>query len=112
MLDLLTHELQKGRGAIIVFVQGRTNVIEHKGDDKFLDNHKYRQICVAADLIKDPFLVVVEKRELFNSSQRFGHEPLCKIEFLIAADNVLNTPINLLRRGERFPVIVSTGRIV
>src|SRR4249919_1399042 len=85
-------------------------MIENVWHDKFLNDDKDRQVGVAADLVKDPFLVIVEERELLYSSQRFGHEPLCKIEFFIAADNVLDTPINFLRCSQRVLIVIGPDR--
>jgi len=44
-----------------------------------LNDHEDRKVCVAADLIQDPFLVSVEKRKLVDSCERLRHEPFREI---------------------------------
>jgi hypothetical protein len=45
-------------------------------------------------LIKNAFLVSVEKREFLDASERFRHEWLREVEALLSADDVLNAPMN------------------
>jgi len=67
----------------------------------FLDKAKHRQICMSLDLIERPLFVLIEKIESLYSCQRLGHEPINKIELFIAADDVFDPPVDLLRRDDR-----------
>ena len=96
VLGFLARELQIGAGAQIVRIQLRARMVHDEGQDELFDQPEHVEIAVAADLVEDPLLASAQEAELVHAGERFRHEPPAEIQPMLAADNIVDLPVNAL----------------
>ena len=105
----LAREFQERAGAVVLAVDVGPRVVEHEGQDEFLDQTEDRQIGVAADLVQHAFFGGREEIHLFDAREAFGHERFREIERLAFADQVFDAPGDALGAAEHVLEIVVVG---
>ena len=100
MLGLLARELQERPAARIVGREPGPSVVEQERQNELLDQAEEIEIAVAADLVEQQ---LVARRQVESGGARQGvrHERLVEVETLVAADDVLDLPVDALRGRER-----------
>ncbi len=101
VLGLLARELQERADLVVVGPEVRPGLVEHEGKDELLHQAERHEIAVAADLVEAELLFGREKSEPAHAREALGHERLGEVQPLVAADDVLDAPADLLGAGER-----------
>ena len=112
VLGLLAGEFQIGAGAIVLAVDVGARVIEHEGQDEFLDQAEDRKIGVAANVIERALLERRQEVQRRDAREVLGHERLGEIERLAVADQILDPPGDALGTGENVLEIVVMTHLV
>ncbi len=76
----------------------RPRVVEHEGQDELLDEAEHVEVAVAADLVERQPLAGPQEVEPLDAGERLRQERLREVEPLVAADQVLDPPVDPLRR--------------
>src|SRR5215468_12434041 len=107
VFGLFGGESQEGPHAIIVALQLLARVIEHEGQDELFDQPEGAEVVEAADLIQLQLFGWRQEAEFLHPRERFRHEWLGESEPLVAANDVFEAPVRLLRSGQRFLIAVT-----
>src|SRR5262249_46483991 len=101
MFRFFACELQQRAHAIVISLKLRSGVIHQKWENELLDQTENREVGMPSDLVQRPLFGGTQKIEWLHSRQRLGHKRFREIKLLIAANDVFNTPVDLLRSGQR-----------
>jgi hypothetical protein len=100
VLGLLAGEVEQSADPVIVLVELRAGMVEHERQNELFDHTEQGQIFVAADLVEDSRLRLVEERNHGGPGERLGHERLRIIERAALGQHVLDLPGGARRGGE------------
>src|SRR6185503_2395329 len=100
VLRLFAGELQKSSRTIVVALELRSSLVQDKRKDELFDETEDTQVRVSTDLVQNLLFIVTQERYLLHASQRFRHERSGEVESLFSADNVLDAPVNSVRRSK------------
>ncbi len=106
VLGFFTGELKQRPYSIIVAGKLRAGVVDDVRQDEFFHQAEHGEILMAANLIQRPLFFWGKKRQLPYLRQRFRHERLGKIQPLVPADNIFDTPADPLRCLKRALIAV------
>ncbi len=106
VLGFFAGELKQRPYSIIVAGKLRPGVVDDVRQDEFFHQTEHGEILMAADLIQSPLFFRGKKRQLPYLRQRLRHERLGKIQPLVAADNIFDTPADPLRCLKRALIAV------
>ena len=104
VLGFLAGEAQSARVRRSSLAQQRPRMVEHERQDELLDQAEGVEVAVGADVVQLEPPLGIEEVERAGAGERLGHERLAEVEAALAADDVLDAPVDLLGGCQRLGV--------